>query len=593
MATRSQTSFRLPTSNPRKNLSSLPDNCTLSEANMALALAWKSSCFSHHLRCAAATNESVLPSYVINVRNEKWPVLEGGGCRRERYLALSYKWGETRRYLTLTSNITRHYDNIPYEELPKTFQDAILITHRLGFGYLWIDALCIIHDSPENLHKEISHMGDIYHGASLTLFAKVGDSAEHGLSTQRDHRTLKPCLLNLKATFEGHTTEACTFAEYYPGYTTEDSALYRRGWVLQEEVLSLRLLKFGRKQIRWECQGFGARESQPCAEDQPTLSLMKSQRLPYVSMLRSLLQEPKLDQAVRRSGWGLFDCWDAIVVDYCERSLTYQSDNLPALAGVARTVATRYQLTYINGLWKEDFCDGLLWACVNKVDAAKHPLEAALNSTFPSWTWFSQWGKSIQYPNNYHRRNTHTMYTISGLRHLGNHNLAIYGSEFTQGSLDETPYQHASMTALMLVGYCTIGKVDLDRSIEKTHSTIDIYDDVSGVPFDCGYKHLVVTPDTKEIIGLAIFDLDMDTESTEEIICCFCTIYTGRPGYEDLPGITCLVLVATQWPGEYRRVGFLGWKFPEELHHIADPLQLIEHLPPWFRTGPQQTITLI
>jgi hypothetical protein len=93
---------------------------------------------------------------------------------------------------------------------------------------------------------------------------------------------------------------------------------------------------------------------------------------------------------MRRSGWGLFDCWDAIVVDYCERSLPYQSDNLPALAGVAKTVAIRYQLTYIIGLWKEDLCDGLLWACVNKVDAAEHPLEAALGSTFPSWTWFSQ-----------------------------------------------------------------------------------------------------------------------------------------------------------------------------------------------------------
>jgi hypothetical protein len=71
------------------------------------------------------------------------------------------------------------------------------------------------------------------------------------------------------------------------------------------------------------------------------------------------------------------------------------------------------------------------------------------------------------------------MYTIPGLRHLGNHNLAIYGSEFTQGSLDEPAYPHTSMIALMLVGYCTTGKVDLDRSIEKTHSTIDIYDDVS------------------------------------------------------------------------------------------------------------------
>jgi hypothetical protein len=337
---------------------------------VALASAWEGSCYDHHSSCAAATQDSTLPTRVINVLNLGGAVLEDGGCRRDEYLTLSYKWGGAKRYLTLTDIIACHYDTIPHEELPKTFQDAIYVTQQLGFKYLWIDALCIVHDRHENLQREISHMGDIYRGASLTLFAEVGDSAEHGLST-------------------------------------------------------------------------------------------------------------------------------------------------------------------------------------------------------------------------------HTMYTIPGLRHLGNHNLAIFGSEFTHGSLDEPAYPHASMTALMLVGYCTTGKVDLDRSIEKTHSTIDIYDGVSGVSFDGGYKHLVVTPETKEIIGLAIFDLDMDTESIEEIICCFCTIYTGRPGYEDFPGITCLVLVATQWPGEYRRAGFLGWKFPEELHHIADLLQLIEHLPPWFRTGPQQTITLI
>jgi hypothetical protein len=357
---------------------------------VTLASAWESSCYDHHSSCAAATQDSTLPTRIINALNLGGAVLEDDGCRRDEYLTLSYKWGGTKRYLTLTDNIACHYDTIPHEELPKTFQDAIYVTQQLGFKYLWIVALCIVHDRHEDLQREISHMGDIYRGASLTLFAEVGDSAEHGLSTQRDPRSLKPSLLHLKATFEGHTTEACTFAEYYPGYTTENSALYRRGWVFQEQVLSLRPLKFGRKQIRWECQGFGARESQTCAEDQPILSLIMSQHLPYVSMLRSLLHDSKSNQAMRRSGWGLFDCWDAIVADYCERSLPYQSDNLPTLAGVAKTVAIRYQLTYINGLWKEDLCDGLLWACVNKVDAAEHPLEAALGSTFPSWTWFSQ-----------------------------------------------------------------------------------------------------------------------------------------------------------------------------------------------------------
>jgi hypothetical protein len=193
------------------------DNSTLSEANVALASAWKSSCSSHHFSCTAATRDSTLPTRVINVQDLERPVLEDGGRRRDEYLTLSYKWGGTKRYLTTTDNVADHYEIIPKEDLSKTFQDAIFVTHQLGFKYLWIDALCILHDCHDDLQREISHMGDIYGGSSLTLFAEIGDSTSAGLSVQRDTRTLKPCLLHITATYQGQTTEAYTFAEYYPG----------------------------------------------------------------------------------------------------------------------------------------------------------------------------------------------------------------------------------------------------------------------------------------------------------------------------------------------------------------------------------------
>jgi hypothetical protein len=151
----------------------LANNSTLSEANVALASAWESSCYDHHSSCAAATQDSTLPTRVINVLNLGGAILEDGGCRRDKYLTLSYKWGGTKRYLTLTDNIACHYDTISHEELPKTFQDAIYVTQQLGFKYLWIVGLCIVHDRHEDLQREISHMGDIYRGASLTLLQKL------------------------------------------------------------------------------------------------------------------------------------------------------------------------------------------------------------------------------------------------------------------------------------------------------------------------------------------------------------------------------------------------------------------------------------
>lgn len=42
--------------------------------------------------------------------------------------------------------------------LPKTIQDAISVTRRLVFDYLWVDALCIIQDSKEDLNHDKARM---------------------------------------------------------------------------------------------------------------------------------------------------------------------------------------------------------------------------------------------------------------------------------------------------------------------------------------------------------------------------------------------------------------------------------------------------
>lgn len=44
----------------------------------------------------------------------------------------------------LKDNLDSMLTSIPYENLPKTFQDAIWMTQQLGMKYLWIDSLCIV-----------------------------------------------------------------------------------------------------------------------------------------------------------------------------------------------------------------------------------------------------------------------------------------------------------------------------------------------------------------------------------------------------------------------------------------------------------------
>jgi hypothetical protein len=62
------------------------------------------------------------------------------------YLTLTHCWGGTAPLTTTRQNLCDMLQIVPFQYLPKTFQDAIRTTKRLGFEYLWIDSLCILQD---------------------------------------------------------------------------------------------------------------------------------------------------------------------------------------------------------------------------------------------------------------------------------------------------------------------------------------------------------------------------------------------------------------------------------------------------------------
>lgn len=43
-------------------------------------------------------------------------------------------------------NIHNPINGIPWEEIPRTFQDAIVVFKHLSVTYLWIDAVCILQE---------------------------------------------------------------------------------------------------------------------------------------------------------------------------------------------------------------------------------------------------------------------------------------------------------------------------------------------------------------------------------------------------------------------------------------------------------------
>lgn len=55
--------------------------------------------------------------------------------------------------------------------LPPLISNAIDVTRKLGFDYLWVDSFCILQDSKDDKSRELAHMRKIYQNTYVTIAA--------------------------------------------------------------------------------------------------------------------------------------------------------------------------------------------------------------------------------------------------------------------------------------------------------------------------------------------------------------------------------------------------------------------------------------
>jgi hypothetical protein len=67
---------------------------------------------------------------------------------------------------------------VPTLWLPRTMQDAIQVSHFLGLQFMWIDALSIMQDSPEDWKAEAMRMTDVYENSVITIAASGASSCD-------------------------------------------------------------------------------------------------------------------------------------------------------------------------------------------------------------------------------------------------------------------------------------------------------------------------------------------------------------------------------------------------------------------------------
>ena len=333
------------------------------------------------------------------------------------YVALSHCWGplldsSAGMYArTLKNNLNEMQRAIPSNLLPQNFQDAILTVRKLQLRYLWIDALCIIQDDPADWAREAAKMNEIYGSAYLTIAATSAISSTEGFLGRLQEME---CSIPIYGDTRTEPVACLTLTEMPGGGdqgswpdSIETACWNTRGWTFQERLLSKRVLHFTARKIFWECRTTDASE-----ENEPPRD--SSYRTPWLRK-GCYCEFGSLAKQDVGASEACFDTWYSIVSMYAvepplrgtvltvsrysSRELSYETDVLPALSGLAHSFKDVHGVEkitgtndYLAGIWRNDLPKGLLWFLHDSSDARRHTQYIA-----PSWSWASMKGQ-VHFP---------------------------------------------------------------------------------------------------------------------------------------------------------------------------------------------------
>ncbi|KFY49108.1 hypothetical protein V495_00756 [Pseudogymnoascus sp. VKM F-4514 (FW-929)] len=339
---------------------------------------WLERCRKEHSSCQ--DEENVLPTRLIDVGDaDHEPFLFLSDGRLGKWLTLSYCWGQAVPVKTESVNLDERQKQIRTSELPPLFKDAIHFTRGLGYRYLWVDSLCIVQDSYNDWVNESANMGNIFKNSSLTIAAEASDNPNIGLyqGTSKSRRRL--------FRVSCHSEELNLKGSILVGRNNFGGRPFRgplssRAWTFQETILAHRVIRFAKGQIWWRCHEHECNERDPdafCSRRRPNNTMWQVGNSNFlITKEASFFNIPSL-QRQRRAFWYF------LVEEFVSRKITYETDILPAISGLAKEVQRHFQYKYIAGLWLNTIHTDLLWHSPKK-GAIRRNIYIA-----PSWSWAS------------------------------------------------------------------------------------------------------------------------------------------------------------------------------------------------------------
>lgn len=374
---------------------------TASMATFALAKQWFSACEQTHQTCldtlSAAKNR---PSRLLDVKNAGIDGTIRLRCTEYieqpvngsfvQYMTLSHRWSKNPVIRLTSENLAQFQESIALDNLPPSFQCAITVTQHFECRYLWIDSLCIIQDSLTDWQTESSIMGDIYQGGILNIAATSSPDSQNGFFSARNSLATRPIRLSSRYSIPSPVSNI--------PLSNPDGELLRRGWVVQERVLSPRTLFFNEGdfyihrggEIMWECGECTRGEWFPDnSMGAPNLATIEQWSNPKREYLQLMFAGPWNLSKPSENFRVFHNAWNKIVQRYSECELTVASDKLVALHGMVRIIEERTRMRSIAGLWEQMLPAELLWYALRNFKH-EHPRYGTHQLyRAPSWSWAS------------------------------------------------------------------------------------------------------------------------------------------------------------------------------------------------------------
>ena len=252
-------------------------------------------------------------------------------------------------------------------------------------------------------------MKEVYEGAFVTLAATASRDSSFGCFRQSELKATPFAMVKTVVEKKVQLSVIRTWGHPWTLFGDVVNAieypLLSRAWVFQERLLSARVLHFTNNELMWECKSMVACECSGAGKDadegngawrgikHPFPKSENAQPIAPVTPMEAMVAQLRLnDHKVRCEGpWALefssewcitLSRWCELISHYSRLQLTRESDRLPAISGIAKSLPTAEYGQYLAGLWQFELPYSLCWRTME-------PSKPRRNDSLPTWSWIS------------------------------------------------------------------------------------------------------------------------------------------------------------------------------------------------------------